>query len=484
MTDSSSGRALLAILALEPEEGAPLDKEDFGKRPLPTLDTRVEKYMRAMRDGDSGAGDPAQARELILAAMAKDLANGSEENGEGGGPALFAGLTSRFNRARKPSRSGIRPSTSVWSYRAVRRTGVFSASAAALLMVGWSGAWVFALHSLNTTVAEWREWEDNSGRQYSCASEGIGGSPLRVEMLCGGLKAAITTENGKFIAEAKQLRVAVDLFHASVIVSKLEGPLSFAELGQPDSFKGSWSHAKATLTGPKPTPDGLLIELADFKLDRVADDGTEPLVSAEAVAFNAHLDPIATAATKKAAYVLTSDITAGSLLSGPPIRAQPFEARIKAVLHGVGDMTPKPLPARIKGWQRNGGLVEMTSLEFRGGSTNANAQGTIRLSEHGGADGLLELSGADYDSVYAALTGKTTTSRTDSQATPEAADNTRQHVTRRLPGAGIEENPGVPTLSSEVPAAPTNNRKLPALRFADGAVYFGSISLGRLPALF
>jgi Uncharacterized protein conserved in bacteria (DUF2125) len=147
-------------------------------------------------------------------------------------------------------------------------------------------------------------------------------------------------------------------------------------------------------------------------------------------------------------------------------------------------MTPKPLPARIKGWQRNGGLVEMTSLEFRGGSTNANAQGTIRLSEHGGVDGLLELSGADYDSVYAALTGKTTTSRTDSQATPEAADNTPQHVTRRLPGGGIEENPGVPTLSSEVPAAPTNNRKLPALRFADGAVYFGSISLGRLPALF
>lgn len=131
MTDSSSGRALLAILALEPEEGAPLDKEDFGKRPLPTLDARVEKYMRAMRDGDFGAGDPAQARELIPAAMAKDLANGSEGNGEGGGPALFATLTSRFNRARKPSRSGIRASTSVWSHRAVRRTGVFSASAAA-----------------------------------------------------------------------------------------------------------------------------------------------------------------------------------------------------------------------------------------------------------------------------------------------------------------------------------------------------------------
>jgi hypothetical protein len=237
---------------------------------------------------------------------------------------------------------------------------------------------------------------------------------------------------------------------------------------------------------------GLAIALADFKLDRIADDGTEPLASAEDedVAFGARLYPIATAATQKAAYVLTSDVNAGSLPSGPPIAARPFEARVKAVLHDVGDMTPKPLPARIRGWQRNGGLVEMTSLEFRGGSTDANAQGTIALSEHGGVDGLLELSGADYDSVFAALTGKNPTSTTVNSAMPEAADHTRQHATRRLPGSVIESGPpqnknvGVPAPSSEKPAAPTNNRKLPALRFADGAAYFGSISLGRLPALF
>ena len=98
MTESSSERALLAILALEPEEGVALDKEAqaFGKWPLPTLDARVEKYMRAMSDGDFGAEDPAKARELILAAMAKDLANGSERKGEGGGPALFATLTQPF----------------------------------------------------------------------------------------------------------------------------------------------------------------------------------------------------------------------------------------------------------------------------------------------------------------------------------------------------------------------------------------------------
>jgi hypothetical protein len=489
MTESSSERALLAILALEPEEGSPLDKEAqaFAKGPLPTLDARVEKYMRAMRVGDSGAEDPARAREQILAAMATDLVNGSERNREGWGPALFENLTRRFNRARRRSRSGFRASASVWSNRSVRRTGAFAASAAALLMVAWSGAWLFALHSLNTTVAEWREWEGKSGRQYSCATEGIGGSPLRVEMLCGGLNAAITSENGKFIAEAKQLRVAVDLFHPNVIVSKLEGPVSFAELGQPDSFRGSWSHGEATVTGPKPTPDGLSIELVDFKLDRVANDGTKPLASAEHVAFLARLDPIATAATSKAVYGLTSDITAGSLPSGPPITERPFEARVKAVLHGVGDMTPKPLPARIKGWQRHGGLVEMTSVEIRGASADANAQGTITLSEHGGIEGLLELSGADYDRLLEALTGMNPATRMSDQTTPGAAERAREFATRRLPGGDIESKPpqsGAPASSPEEKNAASGSRMLPALRFEDGAVYFGSTPLGRLPALF
>lgn len=491
MTDDNSERALLAILSLEPDEGLPLGDEALalGKESLPTLDARVDMFMRAMRDGESEAEDPTEARRRILAAMTKDLADRCERNSGHRGGALFERFTRPFNRDSRPSRSGIRASASVWSHRSLR-ISVFAASAAALLMVGWSGAWVFALHSLNTTVAEWRKWEGKSGRQYSCATEGFGGNPLQVEMLCGGLKASITTANGTFSAEAKQLRVAVDLFHPSVIVSKVEGPLSFAEIGRPDSFRGSWSRAEATVTGPKPTPDGLSIEFADFKLEHVVGDGAEFVANAGYVAFGARLDPVATAATKKAAYDLTSDITAGTLPSGPPIASRPFEARIKAVLHGAGDMTPKPLPERIRGWQRNGGLVEMTSIEIRGSGANANAQGTIALSEHGGVEGLLELSGADYSRVVEALTGKNLAARTSNQGTSELTESAGQHATRRLPGNEIKaeppqnENIGVAGPPSEKTNAPTRARKLPALRFVDGAAYFGSISLGRLPALF
>jgi hypothetical protein len=458
MTENNSERALLAILALELEEGSPLDKEaqTFAESPMPALDARVEKYLRAMREGDSDAGDPAKARDLILAAMAKNLANRAEGNGEDRGSLLFRPIARRFSQARKPTSLGIRQATSARPNRVFQRIGAFAATAAALLIVGWTGAWFYALHSFNTTIAEWRAWEDKSGRQYVCATEGFGGTPFRVEMLCDSPKATIITENGKFTAEAKQLRVAVDLLHPGVMVSKLEGPVSFAELGKPDSFAGRWSHAEATVAGPRPTPDGLSIELADFEVDRVTNQGMEPLASVERIAFRARLDPIATASTKKPAYDLTSDITAGSLPSGPPIAARRFEAKIHAVLHGVGDMTPKSLPARIKGWQRNGGLIEMTSFEIRGHSAEATAQGTIALSEHGGIDGLLQLSGGQYDRLFGALTG-----------------NSPEFATRRLTDSGTKSQP-----------PQTDRRQLPALRFEDGAVYFGSTPLGRLPPLF
>jgi uncharacterized protein len=72
----------------------------------------------------------------------------------------------------------------------MQRTGVFAAMTGAFLICCWSGAWFYALHSLHTTIAGWQVWEGKSGRQYSCASEGAGGYPFQVEIMCAGPKAA------------------------------------------------------------------------------------------------------------------------------------------------------------------------------------------------------------------------------------------------------------------------------------------------------
>ena len=95
----------------------------------------------------------------------------------------------------------------------------------------------------------------------------------------------------------------------------------------------------------------------------------------------------------------------------------------------------------------------------------------------------MELSGADYENIFAALTGKNPASQNEQSGQTKAADSAQQHATRRLPG-DEKSNNGTLATSSENPLAPTKSRNLPALRFEDGAAYFGSTLLGRLPALF
>jgi hypothetical protein len=489
MTENKSERTLLAILALESEDGVSPEKDvhSFAAGSLPTLNARVEMYLRAMHDCDAGAQNHTDARDRILAAMATDLENDAGRTGMGWGAALLDKATGFFNRARKASPSAFRRTAAVRPSLPIQRIGVFAAMTAALLICCWNGALFYALHSLNTTIAGLRVWEGKSGRQYSCTSEGAGGYPFRVVMMCADPKATIVTEGGTFIVQAKELQLVADVFNPSVIVSRIKGPVSFAELGRPDAFMGSWSHAQATVYGPHPTPDGFSIELADLKLEHVSHDVTEPVVSAEHVAFLARLNPTA---TQKLTYDLMTEISGGIIPLGPPIASRPFAATMKAVLRGVGDMTPKPLPARIREWQRNGGLVEMTSVDVHGSSANANAQGTIALSASGGIDGTLELSGEEYDRLFEAFTGKNPASGTSDQLAATETDGSRRVATRSLRGGDVASeplhagNPGIPTQSSPETKLPNKSRRLPAIRLVDGAAYFGSILLGRLPPFF
>jgi len=406
--------------------------------------------------------------------------------GMGWGAAFPDKVIGFFNRARKASTSAFRRTAAVRSSHPIQRIGVFAAMTAALISC-WNGALFYALHSLNTTIAGLRVWEGKSGRQYSCTSEGTGGYPFRVVMMCADPKATIVTEGGTFIVQAKELQLVADVFNPNVIVSRIKGPVSFAELDRPDAFLGSWSHAQATVYGPHPTPAGFSIELADLKLEHVSRDVTEPIVSAEHVAFLARLN---STATQKPAYDLMTEIAGGIIPLGPPIASRPFAARIKAILRGAGDMTPKPLPAQIREWQRNGGLVEMTSVDVHGSSANANAQGTIALSASGGIDGTLELSGEEYDRLFEVFTGDNPASGTRDQLAAAETDGSRQVATRSLRGGDVASepphagNPGVPTQLSPETKLPNKSRRLPAIRFVDGAVYFGSILLGRLPPFF
>ena len=110
MTENISERTLLAILALEPEDGVSPEKDvhAFAAGSLLTLATRVEMYLRAMHNGDAGAQNHTGARDRILAAMATDLENDAGRTGKGRGATFLDTVTGFFSRARKASPSAFR----------------------------------------------------------------------------------------------------------------------------------------------------------------------------------------------------------------------------------------------------------------------------------------------------------------------------------------------------------------------------------------
>lgn len=112
------------------------------------------------------------------------------------------------------------------------------------------------------------------------------------------------------------------------------------------------------------------------------------------------------------------------------------------------------------------------------------------LGASGGIDGTLELSGEEYDRLSAAFTSNNPAGSASNQLAANETDASQQVATRSLRGGDVASerlhagNPGIPAQSSPETKLPTNSRRLPAIRFVDGAAYFGSILLGRLPPLF
>src|SRR5204862_159708 len=84
-----------------------------------------------------------------------------------------------------------------------------------------------------------------------------------------------------------------------------------------------------------------------------------------------------------AAIDLAVNIVAGTAPAIHPMAAQPFDADILSVLHGMKDVAPKPMPARLREWQAAGGRLEIQSARLAQGGTLAKTSGVLALTQQG-----------------------------------------------------------------------------------------------------
>jgi hypothetical protein len=168
---------------------------------------------------------------------------------------------------------------------------------------------------------------------------------------------------------------------------------------------------------------------------------------AERLEFHTRVDPASAANRPALDFAIRLNGAAAPFLN---FLAAPANADVSANLRGLADLRPKPIAARLKELQAAGGRLEIVRARVERDGSVGIASGELRLSAMGRLDGLLTVT----------MTG----------------------LGRGGLGLGGAEL-GLALLGKPAELEGKQAIVLP-LRFNDGAVFLGALSLGRLPPLY
>jgi hypothetical protein len=323
-----------------------------------------------------------------------------------------------------------------------------------VLAAAWSGIWYFAARAAEQNIAAWMEQEARFGRVYACGSRTFGGYPFRIEMRCTDPVAEIKA--GPLTLKAKEFLAVAQVYQPNLIIGEITGPLSVAAPDKPALLTGEWRLAQASVR-LTPMPERISIVIDDAKFAAPAANGAPGVANANHIELHVRLDPAST--QDKPVLDFAATVTGATVPNAGQFGARPLDAEVTAVLRGLNDFKPKPLPVRLKEWQAAGGRLEITSARVKQGDAVAVATGDLGLSAAGRLDGTVGLTLAGFDQLVQALLGS-------------QGKNT-----------GLLAVAGLSFLGK--PAEIDGKRAIAVpLRFVDGAVFFGPIPLGKTAPLY
>ena len=144
----------------------------------------------------------------------------------------------------------------------------------------------------------------------------------------------------------------------------------------------------------------------------------------------------------------------------PALAGKPLNADATAVLRGLNDLTPKPLPDRLREWQAANGRLEITNARATQGEAVAIAKGEIGLSTGGRPDGAMTVTVTGFDDLMRLL------------GLPS------------LGGRGAGLIAGLAILGGGAAEIDGKRAMAMPLRLQDGRILFGRIPLGSIGPLY
>ena len=353
-----------------------------------------------------------------------------------------------------------------------------------VLAAAWSGVWFYASSEAEARINDWQAQQAKAGRVFTCGKQAVGGFPFRIEVRCTNAVAELKDTQPPIAIRLKEILVVAQVWDPKLLIAEFTGPLSASEPGQAPHVTATWTLAQASVRGTPSRPERASIAVDNLKLDGAA-PGT-PLFDSKHAEFHARVQ--FGSWPHSPAVDLAINLKAATAPGLGPYTREPLDADIQAVLHGVKDLAPKPLPARLREWQAAGGKLEIQNARVAQGDALANATGTLALTQRGRLDGALRLTVAGFEKFLPTIGGE----RGGPALGLDRVAPALSAIDRAVPGLAQRVPPqkqqalqaGLLSLLGQ-PAEIEGKRGVSVpLRFTDGAASFGPIPLGQVPPAF
>jgi hypothetical protein len=387
---------------------------------------------------------------------------------------------------RLPAASGRRRRRRLWPAVALAAVGIV------VLAVGWTWLWYYAAQVADRTLAGWVEREAAAGRVYSCATQTIGGFPFRIEARCDA-GAALNSNQPPYAFKAKSITVVSAVYHPTLLIGDVTGPLTVAEKGQPPSFLADWSRARVSVRGLPPYPDSIAVTLEHPRLDDTGGNGAAKTTLFQA--DHADLEGRVIGGSARAAPVIEAilHLTAASAPTLHALTAEPTQVELDAVLRGFKDLAPKPWAERFREMEAADGGIEIKFLRIGQADAVLVGKGKLSLNPQGRLNGMINVAVVGLEHIVPQLgidrlVGRGVNRLTGAAGTSAQGPNALDRVAPGLSGAlrdsvnaSVVENLKKMGKPTEIDGKPAT---ILPLRFADGSVYLGILLIGEVPPLF
>jgi hypothetical protein len=346
----------------------------------------------------------------------------------------------------------------------------------------WTAFWFYASSTAQATLTRWREQESRLGRTYTCGSQTTGGYPFRMEVRCIDAAVEMRAFQPALMISAKSLLIVAQVYDPTLFIGEITGPLIVTEAGGQDSLIATWQLAQISVRGRPNAPERLSIAADDLRLDRGREGGGVRLAAANHIELHARVDPASTSENLAADLVVRLSGATAPAAGG--LAAQPLDADITAVLRGLKNFGPRPVPVMLRELQAAGGRLDVSSARLQQAETIVQANGAVGLSPNGRLDGAMTVAIAGFDKLMASVGGL-------QKVLPPAAAPNRpalsafDQLAPMLGGSGRDQiAAGLLGLLGERTLLDGKAAVTMQLRLTDGAAYLGPIPLGQIPPLY